>query len=100
MALIDRVFHDDPDSSRWLANHAFSAAIWFWAKGSLTRQNVIDAFSMTAADEVQLDQLQAHYVSLSANDKLAFHSDLEAAGILAEQGLISKAQYAALLGLT
>jgi hypothetical protein len=51
-------------------------------------------------DEVQLDELQAHYVSLSANAKLSFHSDMEAAGMLLEVGLITKQQYGALLGLS
>ena len=99
MALIDRVFHDDPDPDRHLANHAFSAAVWFWAKGDVTRQNVIDSFNMTVEDEVQLDQLEAHYISLSVDDRRTFHADLESAGILAEGGLITKALYETLLGL-
>ena len=100
MALIDRIFHDDPDGSRHVANHAFSAAVWFWAKGDITRAQVIAAFNMTAGDEVQLDELADHYQALSPQDKRAFHSDLEAAGILAEEELITKTQYKALLGLT
>ena len=100
MALIDRIFHDDEDDLRHIANHAFSAALWFWAKGDITRQNVVDTFNMTAGDETQLDQLATHYSGLSAGDKRAFHSDVEAAGILAEGGLITKAKYKSLLGLT
>lgn len=100
MALIDRIFHDDPDSTRNIANHAFSAAIWFWATGKITRAQVIAAFSMTTDDEVQLDMLEAHYISLSVDERRSFHSDVEAAGVLAESGLITKPQYGALLGLT
>jgi hypothetical protein len=100
MALIDRIFHDDVDSNRNVSNHAFSAAVWFWAKGDLTRAQVIAAFEMTAADEVQLDELETHYQSLTADQKLHFHSDLEGAGVLAEQGFITKTKYKALLGLT
>ena len=99
MSLIDRIFHDDPDSTRNITNHAFSAALWFWAKGDITRSQVIAAFNMTTDDEVQLDQLQAHYESLSTQNKKSFHSDVEAAGILAESGLITKAVYRSLLGL-
>lgn len=100
MALIDRIFHDDPDPGRYISNHAFSAAVWFWAEGELTRAQVVAAFNMTAADEVQLDELQTFYTSRTADEKLHFHSDLEAAGILAEQGLITKTKYKSLLGLT
>ena len=99
MALIDRIFHDDPDDTRHIANHAFSAALWFWAKGDVTRSQVIAAFNMTTEDEIQLDKLRTYYIGLSAEDKKAFHSDVEAAGILAESGLISKTKYKALLGL-
>ena len=100
MPLIDRIFRDDPDDTRNFSNHAFSAAMWFWAKGDLTRAQVIAAFNLTTQDEVQLDQLLVHYQGLSTQEKRAFHSDVEAAGILAEDGLITKAQYKALLGLT
>jgi hypothetical protein len=100
MALIDRIFHDDPDSTRSISNHAFSASVWFWAKGDITRAQVVSAFEMTTDDEIQLDELEAHYISLSVDDRRSFHSDLEGAGVLAEQGFITKVQYKSLLGLT
>jgi hypothetical protein len=99
VALIDRIFRDGDDTDA-ISNHAFSAAVYFWAKGDLTRAQVITAFGLTATDEVQLDQLQAYYVGLSAEDKQEFHSRLEGAGILAEQGFITQAFYKGLLGLT
>ncbi len=100
MSLIDRIFHDDPDPSRNMNNHAFSAGVWFWAKGDLTRAHIVSAFELTTDDETQLDLLQAHYVSLTPGEKQSFHSDMEAAGILAESGLITKEIYQSLLGLT
>jgi hypothetical protein len=100
MPLIDRVFHDDPDPTRWVANHSFSATLWFWARGEVTRAQVISAFNMTTEDEVQLDELKAHYDGLPTNEKTRFHSDLEAAGVLAETGLITKTLYKSFLGLT
>ncbi len=102
MALLDRLFRDnaDPDFKDYISNHAFSGAMWFFAKGDITRVQVIAAFDLSATDEVQMDQLITHYQSLSAEDKRAFHSDLESGGVLAEQGLISRTQYKALLGLT
>ncbi len=81
-------------------NHAFSAALWYFAKGSITRADVVAAFDMTTDDEIQLDQISTHYAGLSAADKRAFHSDVEAAGILAEGEYITKAKYKTLLGLT
>jgi hypothetical protein len=98
MALIDRLAHDAGVVS--IHNHRFSAAVWFWSKGDVTRQNVIDAFGLDSTDQVQLDLLRDHYLSLSAEEKLSYHSDLEAAGILLESGLITKIKYASLLGLT
>jgi len=100
MALIDRIFHDDPDPDRHIANHAFSAAIWLWARGEITRAQVVTGLNMTAADEVQLDELQVFYEAQLANEKSAFHSTVEAAGILAENGLITKAFYRGLFTLS
>lgn len=98
MALIDRLAHDEGVAS--IPNHQFSGAVYFWAKGEITRQNVIDAFNLDATDEVQLDQLSTYYTGLSDADKQEFHSRMEAAGSLLETGLITKTKYQNLLGLT
>ncbi len=105
MALIDRIFRDslegtDEDYDGYISTHAFSAAAWFWAKGSITRAQLTAALGLDATDDAQLDELAAHYTGLTAEEKLSFHSDLEAAGILAESGLITRATYGSLLGLT
>ena len=102
MALLDRIFRDnsDPDFQGYISNHAFSAAMWFFAKGDITRAQMIAAFNLSATDEIQMDQLIAHYQGMSTQEKRSFHSDLEAAGVLAEQGLLSRNQYKSLLGLT
>ena len=97
MALVDKVFHDDPATA--VSNHAFSAALYMWSLGEITRQNVIDAFNLTVTDEIQLDQLAVYYTGLSAADKQEYHSRVEAAGILAEGAYITKAKYQSLLGL-
>lgn len=98
MALIDRLAHDI--GTETIANHAFSAAMWFWSRGDVTRAQVIAAFALDATDEVQLDQLSTHYQALTVDRKQEFHSDMEAAGVLLESGLITKAKYKSLLGLT
>lgn len=100
MALIDRLFHDDADPERHIANHSFASSMWFLAKGEVTRAQVVSAFAMTAGDETQLDELISHYQGLSVDAKQEFHADLESAGILAEEGLITKTKYKSFLGLT
>jgi hypothetical protein len=99
MALIDRLDHST-DRDDHIANHSFSAAIYFWAKGEITRAQVISAFSITAGEETQLDQLSTYYGTLSVADKQEFHSRVEAAGILLEGGHITQAKYKSLLGMT
>lgn len=98
MALVDRLAHDPGVES--IANHEFSAAMYFWAKGEITRQNVVNAFNLSATDEIQLDELADYYTGLSTEDRQEFHSRLEAAGILLEGGHLTKSQYGNLLGLT
>lgn len=100
MALIDRLFHDDPDELRHISNHEWSAALWFWSKGQLTKDQIVSAFNLNTTDQIQLDQLVTHYNGLTSTQKMEFHSDVEAAGILAEGGRITKAMYRAFLGLS
>ena len=104
MSLIDRIFHDDdpadPEGLRHINNHALSGAVWFWATGKITRAQVVSSFNMTAEDEVQLDQIEAHYIALPADEKRSFHSDMDAAGTLVDCQKLTKPQYRALLGLT
>ncbi len=102
MALIDRIFRDSliQDPPGEISNHAFSAAAWFWATGEITRAQLVAGFGFDATDDPQLDELEAHYNGLNAQDRRVFHSNLEAAGNLAEQGFITRAKYKSLLGLT
>ena len=101
MALIDRVFRDNADSDfkDYIDIHEFSAALWFFAKGDFTRADVIVDLSLATVDEVQLDQLIAHYQGMSNQDKKTFHSDIESAGILAAKLKITRTKYKSLLGL-
>jgi len=93
MALIDTIFDGELDQD------IFAAALWFWAKGDLTRQNVIDGLGLAASDEAQLDLLATAYTNRSAEDKQTFLSDIEAAVRLARTGLITKSKFQSLLGL-
>jgi hypothetical protein len=97
MALVDRLAHDEGLDS--IAGHGFSAGTYFWAKGDLTRQNLVDGFNLDATDQIQLDELSVYYGTLSAEDKQEFHSRVEASCNLLELGLITKAKFKSLLGM-
>lgn len=83
-----------------MPNHAYSASLWFLSQGTITRATVVSMFNMTTEDEVQLDEMADYYAGLSTSNKRSYHSDVEAAGILAESGYLTQAQYKTLLGLT
>ena len=101
MALIDRIARDDPQPANGhISNHAFSAAMWFLSKGDVTRAQVIAAFGMSVSDETQLDQIITFWGTLNATQKSEFHSRLEGAGVLLETGLITRAKYKTLLGMS
>ena len=99
MALINRLDHDEGFKN--IPNHGWSAAMWLFAKGNISKQNVMDSFEIDPVlDEPQLDQLIAHYQGLSPEGKAEFHSTLEACGVLLELGLLTKAAYLNLLGMS
>lgn len=101
MALLDRIFRDQPPGyDGYIPNHAFSALVWFWATGRIGRAEVVARLGLDASDDAQLDEMVAYYQSLSNQDQKRFHSDIEAAGILAEDGLITRAEYKALFGMS
>lgn len=100
MALIDRLARDDPQPpNEHIANHSWSAALYFLAKGDVTRAQVVTAFTLSADDETQFDQITAFWGTQTAAQKAEWHSRVEAAGILLETGIISRAKYQSLLGL-
>lgn len=104
MALIDRIARDAPFPANGhaghISNHAWSAALYFFAKSDITRNQLTAAFGLDASDDAQLDQLVTFYQGLNAAGKSEFHSRVEAAGILLEGQYISRAKYASLLGLS
>lgn len=104
MALIDRIARDQPFPANGhaghIANHAWSAGLYFFAKGDITRNQLTAAFGLDATDDPQLDQLVTFYQGLTAAQKSEFHSRAEAAGVLLEGGYISRSKYASLLGLS
>ena len=104
MALVDRLTQPgqtgpDPPGG-YIMNHFFSAAVYLWGQGVLTRANVVNGLNLSPDDEVQLDQLKATYDGLTNAKKDAFHGRLEALNTLLEGGYITKAFYKNNLGLT
>lgn len=100
MALMDRFKTDFGDSSK-IPVHGFSAAIQLLADGDITRQAIIDRWSLTVQDEDQLDQLAAVYnAKASAVAKLAYLVKIHNVLLAYEAGLTTKAQAASYLELT
>ena len=98
MTLIDRLAQDEGVAP--IHGHTFSAALWFLGRGRSTRANIVNAFNLDATDQVQLDKLITHFQGLTQQEKDFFHSDLEAALVLLQEGIITKAQFKNLLGMT
>lgn len=98
MALINRIAQDENYVA--ITAHAFSAAMYLLSIGEITRQGVINYFSMDAEDEVQLDQLISYYQSLSPEDQKVFHSRLEACNVALQVGAVDKAKYMSMLGMS
>ena len=106
MALVDRFRRPGmgEDIVNALPTHSFAAAVSLAAGGHVTKQNVIDTFSLSAGDEVQLDEIIANYVAKpddgSADGKLAYINTIENAMILHEAGIATTAKVKTILGLT
>jgi hypothetical protein len=101
MALVDRLSRVPPEPAEgYIANHAFSAGVYLWGQGIVTRAQIVTALGLTVEDQIQFDQMKTHYDGLTATQKGDFHGKLEALGILLEMGYISKAFYKTQLGLT
>lgn len=97
MALIDRV---GTGLSNSISSHSFSAAVYLWSRGVLTRNQIVNAFSLSVDDQVQLDQLATFYGTLNNTEKGLFFGRLESLNILREEGYITTQEYKNLLGLT
>ena len=102
MALQDRLHQpgltEDIDA---IPAHQFSAAMFLWADGTITRANVISEFNITVAEETQLDQLKASYdAKASGLLKLAYILRIEKVLMLFEKGNINLTQMKTMLELT
>ena len=79
--------------------HAFGAALSELARGSITKAQLISAFSLSAEDETELDAIIAVYTALGpAVDKVRFIGKLEDVMVLCEGGYYDKAKAKTELG--
>lgn len=86
--------------------HRFGAALREWAAGApgVTRQNIIDRFSLSAAEQTELDAISAAYVALGTGNaaaafaKAVYTQRMEDVFLLCETGDYTEAQAKARLG--
>lgn len=99
MSLVDKIASDAEGNIR-LAAHFFSAGVFFFALGEITRQQLIDGLGLEASDEPQLDQLATYYAGLSVGDKREFFGRVESSCILLQSDFITKIKFKAMLGMS
>lgn len=107
MALIDHFLNNSRPVSEGgngfnrISAHNFTGGLFLWAAGDVTRANIVSAFGLDAADEVQLDQMSANYIAEStAADKITYVNKVHHALMLSETGVLNKTQAMTILGLT
>lgn len=101
VSFVDRIDGRDDQGNRVqkLPVHALSSAFWFMRKGEVNKTQIVNAFSLDAEAEAQLDKIIAFYKGLSADEQLEFRDRFESAGILLETRIIDKAKFISLLGI-
>lgn len=106
MSLLDHFSIDSGENGiNRLPSHQFTDTMFLWAIGDITKQQVIDAWSLTEspiedADELQLDEIKANFVALSTKaDEVEYINKVEAVFRLFEIGKLTEAQSKSLMGL-
>lgn len=105
MALLDHFANDagtetGENGFERLPAHQFTDSLFLWAIGDVTRTQVVNAWSLDATDQVQLDEMAANYVALVGKDnKNEYINKLEAVLRLYEYGTINETQAKGFIGL-
>lgn len=87
-----------------IAVHRLGAALRQWAAGQLTRQQVIDGFTLTGDEVTELDALRATYDAMPTNNtanafaKAAWLDRMEDVFLLCETGDYNEAKAKSALG--
>lgn len=100
MGLYERITSDgESDSPEKIPVHIFGVALREWARGNITRANVVNAFNLDAGDQTEINAIAAKYAGLpNANAKLDFLTQMEDAFLAAEAGFYDRDTVASRLG--
>ena len=97
--LFERWTAEPGDGFEKIPVHTFGAALSELARGSVTKAQLVAAFSLDAADETELDAITAKYAAEpTALAKAAFIAKLEDVMVLSSAGFYSKAKAKTELG--
>lgn len=103
MSLFNRIAPGATSDTK-ISVHRFGAALRQWAAGQLTRQQVVDAFALTTAEQTELDALRVSYDALGTGNaaaafaKAARLNFMEDVFILVELGDYTEAKAKSALG--
>lgn len=101
MTLEDRISNpNNVEGVTSISSHSFSAALSLWGVGEITRQNIIDFFTLDGTEQTQLDEIKVKFDSLNNFLKAAFHGTVESALIAYEDGAIGIIKMKSILGIT
>jgi hypothetical protein len=95
MGLYERWTASDDTS---IAVHAFAAGLREMARGSVTRAQLVSAFSLGTTDQTELDAIIASYTAMTSTEKAAFLVKMHDVMLLSNHGLYDKTKAKAELG--
>jgi len=99
MSLQLRIQNPAADQETAIPIHVFTAAFSLWVRGSIDAARLQAAFNLDAGEVIQVQSLKTVYDAATAAGKVDFLLKLESAGVMFEQGIISAAEYASIMGL-
>ena len=101
--LLDRLKNPDQDGlgipqDKEISNHFFSGMITLATLGIVTRQNIIDTYTLVGDEIIQLDAIIAVYQGKpNAAQKSDYQQTFIAGSLVREAGFITKVQFQNLL---
>lgn len=87
MVLLARLLGTQPEGQEKIAVHQFMAALAEYKRGAATKANIVNAFNLTTAEAVQLQQF-LNNLDASMIDRSLIHDVL----LLGEAGLYNETQ--------
>jgi hypothetical protein len=80
--------------------HTFFTALNEWARGAVTRTQVVNAFNLDAGQQTQIDTLSSNYTAKpNAAAKVDYLMKMHDAGLLSEAGFYTKTKFNTEVGL-